>query len=119
MRKFSLHTISAIIALAVGGAAHAFTLNEAKQLYLDGDYEAALPVFEKALAAKPRDGALNQWVGVCRMRTGRTDEAVSYLEKAQARGIAEAPRYLAEIAFNEYRFGDAADHMESYDKALV
>lgn len=119
MRKFSLHTISVIIAFALGGTAYAITLNEAKQLYLDGDYEAALPVFEKALAAKPRDGALNQWVGVCLMRTGRADEAIKYLDKAQSRGITEAPRYLAEIAFDEYRFGDAVDHMDSYEKTLT
>ncbi len=118
MRKFSFHTIIAAIALAFSTSAYAITLEEAKQLYLEGDYSAALPVFQKALASKPRDGALNQWVGVCLLRTGHADEAIPYLNKAQARGVTEAPRYLAEIAFDEYRFDDAVEHMEAYEKAL-
>ncbi|MCM1021136.1 MAG: CDC27 family protein [Muribaculum sp.] len=116
MRRFSF----LILAIAIiAGCAQAITLNEAKQLYLDGDFESALPVFEKALAAKPRDGSLNQWVGVCLLRTGRPDEAVKYLTKAESRGVTEAPRYLAEIAFDKYQFEEAADYMESYEKALV
>lgn len=105
--------------LAMAGNIVAVTLNEAKQLYLDGDYESALPVFKKALASKPRDGSLNQWVGVCLMRTGHADEAEQYLKKAQSRGIAEAPRYLAELAFNNYSFNEAGEYFENYDKALL
>ena len=72
-------------------------LVDAKQAYLTADYESALPVFMRELEAKPRDGALNQWVGVCLLRTGKPEEALPYLKAAESRGIAEAPRYLAEM----------------------
>ena len=52
------------------GTAPAQTIDDARQMMLDGDYAAALPIFEKALSAKPKDASLNQWVGVCLLRSG-------------------------------------------------
>lgn len=98
--------------------ASATTLDEAKAMYLDGDFAEALPIFIDALKKKPKDGSLNQWVGVCLMQTGEPDKAVPYLEKANAKGILEAPRYLAEIALREYRTADAESYMETYRSAL-
>lgn len=93
-------------------------LDDAKQAYLTGDYESALPVFMRELEAKPRDGALNQWVGVCLLRTGKPEEALPYLKAAESRGIAEAPRYLAEMALDSYDVDRADTYMDAYRRAL-
>lgn len=97
---------------------NAQTLDEAKDMYLAGDYAGALPVFEDALASKPKDPALNQWVGVCLFHDGQADEAKKYLEFANSKGIVEAPRYLAEIAFGDYDFDAAESYIEKYEKGL-
>lgn len=104
--------ISATIAMS------ATTLDEAKAMYLDGDFAGALPAFLEAIQKKPKDGSLNQWVGVCLMQTGEPDKAIPYLEQAHAKGILEAPRYLAEIALREYRTTEAEEYMEEYRLAL-
>ena len=104
--------------MAVGISGGAVTLNEAKEMYTAGDFAGALPGFEEALQAKPKDPSLNQWVGVCLMRTGRQKEAIPYLEFADSKGITEAPRYLAEIEFYNYHFDKASNYIASYEKAL-
>lgn len=117
-RYISRLLLAAAIMSPVTAAAEPLTLAEAKEAYLAGEYEKALPVFMAELEAKPRDGALNQWVGVCLMRTGQSAEALPYLKSAEARGIAEAPRYLAELALDSYDVEAADNHIEAYRRAL-
>jgi hypothetical protein len=104
--------------LAIGLSSGAVTLNEAKDMYLGGDFAGALPGFEEALQSKPKDPSLNQWVGVCLLRTGRQTEAVPYLEFADSKGITDAPRYLAEIEFYKYHFDKASNYIDKYEKGL-
>ncbi len=51
------------------------------------------------------------------MQEGRDDEAVPHLKIADTKGIAEAPRYLAEIAFRNMIRG-AESYIAKYEKAL-
>lgn len=108
------HILTAGALLFVGTTASAQTLDEARRMYLDGDYASALPVFEKAIAAKPKDPALNQWVGVCLLRTGHPDKADKYLRFAEEKKVAEAPLYLAEAAFDRYDYAEADDMLNRY-----
>lgn len=94
------------------------TLEEAKDMYRAGDYAGALPVFSKKLEDKPRDASLNHWTGVCLMQQGMYDEAIPLLEYALKRKVTESPRYLAEIAFMQYRVDDAEEYIEAYKTAL-
>ncbi len=98
--------------------ASAQTLDEARQMLRDGDYATALPIFEKALAAKPKDASLNQWVGICLLRTGEPKKAERYLKIADERKVLEAPRYLAEAAFEQYQFAKAADLLDRYEEGI-
>lgn len=104
--------------LMLPGMTNAQSMDEAKEMYLAGDYAGALPVFEEALAAKPKDPSLNQWVGVCLLRDGKAEDAKKYLGFANTKGIVEAPRYLAEIAFGDYDFDAAQSYIEKYEKGL-
>lgn len=113
-----LHRYIFLSLLAVVGHAGAVTLDEAKEMYLQGDFAGALPVFQEALASKPKDASLNHWVGVCLMQEGRDDEALPHLKLADTKGIVEAPRYLAEMAFRNYDFEGAESYVERYEKAL-
>lgn len=105
-----------LLSIAIGGSA--VTLDEAKEMYRAGDFTGALPVFLDAYKTKPRDASLNQWIGVCLIQEGRPDEAVKYLRFAHDKGVAEAPRYLAELAFYDYDFDKAEEYIERYEKSL-
>lgn len=54
-----LHRYIFLSFLCVGAFAGAVTLDEAKEMYLQGDFAGALPVFQEALASKPKDASLN------------------------------------------------------------
>ncbi len=73
------------------------TLNQAKAWFLNGQYEKALPVFQKQIQVKPADGSLNFWVGVCLLKTGTVEEAIPYLEKADEKKVQQAKWYLADV----------------------
>ena len=106
--------------LAVGVASMAAqSLEDAKELYRDGEYAQALPIFEKLLAKKPKDATLSHWTGVCLMKAGRYDEAIPLLKFGHSRKVIESPRYLAEIAFYQYCADDAADYLDAYEEALA
>ncbi|MBD5285364.1 MAG: hypothetical protein HDS29_03690 [Bacteroides sp.] len=104
--------------LLAAPALSAITLNEAKEMYQAGDFEGALPVFLEEIKKKPKDASLNQWLGVCLMQAGRTEEAIPRLKFAQTKGVTEASRYLAEIAFQEYDFEGAEKYIDQYETAL-
>ncbi len=106
------------MSVSVIALAQNLTLNDAKTLYLEGDYIKALPVFEKELKKSPKNASLNHWVGVCLYKTEKMQEALPYLEYADKKSVVESPRYLAEIAFYDYRIDDAEMYIEKYRKAL-
>lgn len=114
----SLKSYISAFMLSSACVASAVTLEEAKEMYRAGDFTGALPVFLDAYRTKPKDASLNQWIGVCLIQEGRPDEAVKYLKVAHDRGIAEAPRYLAELAFYDYDFDKAEDYIARYEKNL-
>ncbi|MCM1504553.1 MAG: tetratricopeptide repeat protein [Muribaculum sp.] len=97
----------------------AITLEEAKKLYRNGDYETPLPEFQAALKKRPKDASLNQWVGVCLYHQGRPEEATKYLKLADSKNVIEAPRYLALMAFDNYEFANAENYLDRYRAALT
>ena len=115
LRHITAIALTVIFCLPSG----AITLEEAKKLYRDGDFETPLPEFQAALKKRPKDASLNQWVGVCLYQQGRADEAIKHLKLADSKNVIEAPRYLAMIAFSDYRFADAEDYLDRYRAALT
>ncbi|HET9571643.1 MAG TPA: hypothetical protein VFP20_09585 [Bacteroidales bacterium] len=70
-------------------------LNQAKKLYLQKEFQKAMPVFRNEVRTKPKDPNLNMWYGACLFETGKVDESLPYLQLAQSKGIPDAELYLA------------------------
>ncbi len=93
------------------------TLDDARNWYLEGRYADALPLFQKAYTDDPTNPALNQWLGVSLLKTGKILEAAQYLTFAEEKKIPEATLYLGELYSKLYRFDDAEKAYEKYQKA--
>lgn len=94
------------------------TLEEAKKVYLSGDYAAALPLLQEQYNKNKRNASVNQWIGVSLYKLGRYDEAVKYFEFAKSRKVVEAYRYLAMIDFYKYDFDGASEMFSQYNAEL-
>ena len=112
-----IYTLAIFLLISI--CANATTLDEAKALYLKGNYAKALPAFKEQIKKTPKDAALNQWLGVCLYETGAIDESIAPLTYADSKSVIEASRYLAYIAFKQYRFSDAKSHLEKYKASLI
>lgn len=94
------------------------TLEEAKKMYKQGEYEQSKEVFHKQLKSRPNDPQLNQWYGVCLYETGEADKAETYLQKAAKKKIQDSYLYLGKIAFDNYKFSEAKEYFSQYIDAL-
>lgn len=94
------------------------TLNEAKEVFLSGDYEKALPMLEEQYRQNRRNASVNQWIGVCLYNLGRMDEARPYFEFAKSKRITESYKYLALIDFYDYDFDEAEEMLSLYAKEM-
>ena len=90
------------------------TLEEAKTMFNDGDYESAKPVFERLVKATPSNGQYNLWYGVCYLRTGNPYSSLKYLQTAVKRRTPSGQFYLAEAYDALYQFDEAIKNYEAY-----
>ena len=97
-----------IAAVTMAATAVAAPIDEAKSLYQAGKYEAAVAALQALKAKTPRDGNVNYYLGASLVALERLHEAKAPLAAAEGRGVADASRLLARIAFDEYDI-DAAD----------
>lgn len=107
-----------IISLLITLSANASMLDSAKVLYNNHEYDKALPIFRELLAKSPKDASLNQWTGVCLYNTDNINDAIPLLKIADSKSVIEASRYLAHIAYKQYRFDDAETHLNKYQNSL-
>lgn len=106
--------IIGLFALYCTGSAMAQSLEQAKQLFLKGEFEQALPTFQKLVKQAPSNANYNYWYGACCYETGEKKEAQPYLEKSAARKVIDAYRYLGKLYYDLYRFDDAVDNYEQH-----
>lgn len=90
------------------------SLDQAKKLYNQGEYEKAKPAFAKLVKMSPGNSSYNQWYGVCCFETGELEESQRYLEFAAKRKIPEAYRYLGQLYYLSYRFDEAVEMYDQY-----
>ncbi len=97
---------------------HAQSLEQAKKLYSDGQYEEAKPVFERLVKQAPSNSSYNHWYGVCCYETGDLETAAKHLQVGVKRKVQESFRYLAELYIQTYKFEEAAGLYEEYISIL-
>ena len=96
------------------------TLTEARELYLNGDYQKALPIFEAEHRAKPADANLNHWYGVCLFETGGDiNKAEACLFDASKKNIQDSFLYLGRIYTQQYKFDNATQAFDKYKTILT
>ena len=121
MRQMSKRILYMIgITLLSGGTyLSAQTLNQAKELYNEGKYAEAKPVFERFVKQAPGNASYNQWYGVCCFETGDLAKAEKHLKVAVRRRVQEAYRYLGEVYYHTYRFDEAEEMFDEYVTLLA
>lgn len=118
LNSFSRILISAVVSLTVAASVSAGPPDNAKAMYLDGNYEQALPELQALHRKTPRDGNTAYYLGATLRALGRPAEAVAPLKVAQSRGVADASRLLAEIDLEEYRPDEASANLDKWEAAL-
>lgn len=109
-----LHTsipAAVLLALTFAGSARADVVSESRALIDAGNYDEAITLARGELEARPKSnmaGTLNALVGEALYLSGDSDEASVYLEKARARGVANAFLFGGRIAMEAYDFPAAA-----------
>ena len=117
MKLKRLNIIIPVLLLSL--SASAAPIDDAKRLYREGDYAGAVDKLRKILKTKPKDGTANYYLGLSLIELGDYAAASEPLEKAEARGVADASRILASRALDEYRVDDADTHIETWKKSLA
>ncbi|MGM9862217.1 MAG: hypothetical protein ACI30W_06440 [Muribaculaceae bacterium] len=108
-----------IAAVMMAATAVAAPIDEAKSLYQAGKYEAAVAALQALKAKMPRDGNVNYYLGASLVALERRQEAKAPLAAAEGRGVADASRLLARIAFDEYDVDAAEEHIASYRRLVA
>ena len=85
--------IACLFALGLTSSMMAQNLEQAKKLFLEGEFEKAKPVFQSLVKKAPSNANYNYWYGACCYETGEKVEAQPYLEKSAARKVIDAVSY--------------------------
>ena len=93
-------------------------LDEARKLYKNGDYSAAVEKLKVLKKSSPRDGNVNYYLGASLVALGRSPEAVASLKIAEDRGVTDASRLLVEIALDDYDTEGAEEHLDIWSDKL-
>lgn len=109
IKKAIILFISGILCISL----QAQTLQQGRNLFAKGDYEAAKPIMLKYLKQKPADASRNYWYGVCLMETGYPEEAIGYLNKSIPK-IVRAYRYIGDYYCAKELYAEAIDNYELF-----
>ena len=89
MKRTYILALSLLIAIS----AFAVTINDAKALYNNGEYENALKAFKELYAKNAKsakDANINNYIGLCLYNLGEYEQAIPYFTTAQAKSIPES-----------------------------
>lgn len=109
--------LAIVLTAAMTCAAHAQSMEEARQLMTAGNYAEAQSMLDILINSSPRGanaGQLNLLAGECALRLQDTEAALNYLNKAAARGVADAYLHIAHMAMEEYDFDKARELYNKY-----
>lgn len=113
------HRILAVAVLMMAAfTALSAPIDEARKLYRNGEYEAAVKQLQRIVKRSPRDGNANYYLGMSLRALGRTKEAKGPLGVAEGRGVNAASEILAADAIEDYRLSDAEKHLDTWERDL-
>ena len=84
--RIFLPALALLCASAISAAPH----DRGKQLFLDGDYPAALEELSDLVRRSPRDGNANYYLGLTLMAIGLPEQAGEPLQTAARRNVVDA-----------------------------
>ncbi|KAA6349031.1 hypothetical protein EZS27_003542 [termite gut metagenome] len=90
------------------------TLEQAKTMFINKQYDKAKPVFQKYMKSTPTNASYNYWYGVCCLKTDEVEESIKPLELAMKKEIQNAPFFLGEAYKELWYFDDAVRCYETY-----
>lgn len=111
--------LSVLILILFQSPLKAQTLAQAQKLYENGEYQEALPVFQKYVKQAPSNGNYNLWYGDCLLKTGSAQEALPYLQTALKKKAKSSQWRLAQCYDALYMYEDAVNNYEIYLSDLV
>ncbi|KAA6337708.1 hypothetical protein EZS27_014228 [termite gut metagenome] len=117
MKKCALFALTFFLLCSVLSLS-AQTLEQAKTMFINKQYDKAKPVFQKYLKGAPTNASYNYWYGVCCLKTGETVESIKPLELAMKKDIQNAPFFLGEAYKELWYFDDAVRCYETYTGLL-
>lgn len=106
--------LTALLGLCMAGTAGAQTLTQAKNLFEQGEFEKAKPVFERLVKQSPSNASYNFWYGACCYETGESEKAYTYLSKSAKRRYIDAYLYMGKWCYDAYRFDEAEENLNEY-----
>jgi len=98
---------------------YAQSLEEAKKLFQNKEFEKAKPVFQRLTKSNPSNASYNYWYGACCYETGEKQESEKYLLVGAKKKVQEAFRYLGQLYFDQYRFEESEENYEQYIAMLT
>ena len=102
------------LAIFCSSTVYGQTLEQAKKMFTEGNFEESKPVFEKLVKQSPSNASYNFWYGACCFETGEYSQSQPYLEKAAKRQVINAYLYLGRLYYKLYRFEEAVDNIEEH-----
>lgn len=115
MKKYIL----TLFALCLMGVASAQTLNQAKKMFENAEYEKARDAFSKLIKRSPNSAEYNYYYGASLYETGELNQAIPYLEKSAKRNYIGAFRYLGKAYADLYRYDEAVENYETHIEWLI
>lgn len=112
--RIFLPALALLCASAISAAPH----DRGKQLFLDGDYPAALEELSDLVRRSPRDGNANYYLGLTLMAIGLPEQAGEPLQTAARRNVVDAFGALAERALTMYDVETASENLDQWETRL-
>ena len=114
MKQLFVKIFFSIFFLSLSFFGYTQSLDRAKILFNEGNYEEAKPVYKNLVRQSQNNTLYNLWYGVCCYETGDYEEAEKYLLVANKRKDKDSYRYLALLYTNLYRYDEAIGMWEEY-----
>ncbi len=114
----TIKSLSIVCALCFAFNTQAQSLDEARAMINNKDYEAASAAFSHLIDKYKTRADVNKWYGEALFETGEYAKAEPYLKFAANRRVTSAYPYLAQIEYLNYNFDKAIEYYKLYLKSL-